>query len=42
MLEEDVVVDKGPEQLPNQGLLLLGHLNWEEGPGTKKKKETVF
>ena len=31
MLEEDMVVDEGPEQLPDQLLLLLGHLDWQEG-----------
>ena len=31
MLEEDVVVDESPEQLPDQLLLLLGHLDWQEG-----------
>ena len=30
MLEEDVVVDKSPKQLPDQLLLLLGHLDWQE------------
>ena len=31
MLEEDMVVDESPEQLPDQLLLLLGHLDWQEG-----------
>ena len=31
MLEEDMVVDESPEQLPDQLLLLLGHLDGQEG-----------
>ena len=47
MLEEDMVVDESPEQLPDQLLLLLGHLDWQEGadpaqrhpPGSASKRE---